>query len=175
MFVSGPVGTSVIGLRLAVSVSRSNRSHAPPPACAKAGEVRAVEPGLAVHVRGDVPFAHERTVGARRHRDLGTSDVIEDADGVCGRLLERLIAGHRGDAEQVHFRAGEGEEQRDRVVMTRIAVEDDVGHALRVRTRPPVGLIAGTRGTSTWSGRRPCRARAGGRPAGTPRRAGGPR
>ena len=46
------------------------------------------------------------------------------------RLLERLVAVHRGDAEQLELRAREREQQRDRVVVPGIAVEDDRdGHA----------------------------------------------
>jgi hypothetical protein len=60
-------------------------------------QVRAVEAGLAVDVRGDARLTHERALGSGRDRDLAAADELEHADGVGGRLLERLVAGHRRD------------------------------------------------------------------------------
>jgi hypothetical protein len=50
-----------------------------------------------VHLRRDVTVSHERPIGAGGDRDVDMADVIENPDGVRGRLLERLIAGDRGD------------------------------------------------------------------------------
>jgi hypothetical protein len=74
-------------------------------------------------------------LGARRargDRHVGPADVVKDADRVRGRLLERLVAGNGGHAEQPDLGAGERQQQRDRVVVAGVAVEDDVGHALRI-------------------------------------------
>ena len=57
------------------------------------GQLRPVEPALAVDVRGDVQLAHERPVGARGDRDVGAAGEREHAERVVGRLLERLVAG----------------------------------------------------------------------------------
>ena len=73
----------------------------------------------------------------------GTSsrpEVVEHADRVGGRLLQRLVTGHGGHAEQPDLGAGQREQQRDRVVVAGVAVEDDVGHALRIASRRPVLL-----------------------------------
>ena len=95
-------------------------------------QIGAVEPGLAVHVGRDVALADQRPRRAGGDRDVGAADVVEDADRVRGGLLERLVAGHGGHAEQIDLGAGERQQQRDRVVVAGIAVEDDVGHALRI-------------------------------------------
>src|SRR5580704_13409525 len=76
-------------------------------------------------------------------RDVVAADVIENPDGIRGRLLERLIAGDRGDPEQVQLGAAECQEERDRVVVAGVAVEDDVGHAIRVRTGSASSLAHG--------------------------------
>ena len=89
------------------------------------GERRAVEAGLAVDVGGDEELARERAVGAGRHRHVAAADELEHAERVRRRLLERLVAGDRRDAEEVELRAGEREQERDRVVVARVAVEQD--------------------------------------------------
>ena len=133
MFVNGPVGTTVTADGCASSVF-AIQSIAWACSGGRDGrrQVGAVEPGLAVDLRGDATFPDERPVGAGRDGDRIATDVIEDADGVCRCLLERLIAGDGGDTEQIQLGAGEREEQRDRVVVAGVAVEDDVGHGLRV-------------------------------------------
>jgi hypothetical protein len=72
-------------------------------------EIRPVEAGLAVHVGGHERLSDERPVGARRDRDVVAADEIEDANGVGGRLLERLVARDGGDAEQLELRARQRE------------------------------------------------------------------
>src|SRR5207302_6476322 len=61
-------------------------------------------------------------------RDIVTTEMIENANRVRGRLLQRLIPGHSGHAEQLDLGARQGEQECDRVVMTRVAIEDDLGH-----------------------------------------------
>ena len=70
-FVSGPVGTSVTEAELAAIV-RSMKSTACSPSGARFGrrERRAVEAALAVDVGGDRELARQRSVGARRHRNV---------------------------------------------------------------------------------------------------------
>ena len=88
-------------------------------------ERRAVEAALAVHVRCDGEIAHERLRCTRGDGDVLASGEVEHADRVRRRLLERLVAVHGRDREQLELRARDGEQQRDRVVVARIAVEDD--------------------------------------------------
>ena len=57
--------------------------------------------------------------------DVSPADELEHADRVRGRLLERLVAGDRRHAEQLDLRAREREQERDRVVMAGVAVEQD--------------------------------------------------
>ena len=90
-----------------------------------------------------MPLADQRARGAGRDRDVVAADVVEHADRVRRRLLQRLVAGHGGDAEQPDLGAGEREQDRDRVVVAGVAVEDDVGHAVRIASR----RVLVTRGT----------------------------
>ena len=88
-------------------------------------QVRPIEAGLAVNVGGHERIADQRSVGPGCDRNLVASDEVEDADRVRGRLLERLVARDRGDAEQLELRGGDREQQRDRVVVAGITVEQD--------------------------------------------------
>ncbi len=90
---------------------------------------RPVEAAVAVDVRRDGELARERRGGAGGHRHVATPDELEHADRVRGRLLERLVPVGRRDAEQLELRAREREEKRDRVVVPRVAVEEN-GRAL---------------------------------------------
>ena len=74
---------------------------------------------------GDVGLAHERPVGAHRDRNVLAADEREHAERVVGRLLERLVAVHGGDADELDLGARQREQERDRVVVAGIAVEDD--------------------------------------------------
>ena len=126
MFVSGPVGTSVTGTGLAAIV----RSHEVDCALASGAALRgrqrrAVDAAVAVHVGRHDQLAHERPVGAGRDRDVAPPGEVEHAHRVRRRLRERLVPVHGGDAEQLDLRTREREQQRDRVVVARIAVEDD--------------------------------------------------
>jgi hypothetical protein len=78
-----------------------------------------------VDVRSDVLLADERAVGARRNGDVVAVDELEHAQRVRGRLVERLIAGDRGYSDQLHLGRGEGQQERNRVVVAWVAVEDD--------------------------------------------------
>ena len=89
------------------------------------GQRRPVEPALAVDVRGDGELALERPVGAHGDRDVRPADEREHPQRVLRRLVERLVPVHGRDAEQVELGAREREQQRDRIVVAGIAVEDD--------------------------------------------------
>ena len=88
-------------------------------------QVRAVEPSVAVDVCGDKRVADERTVGAAGDGDVVAADEVEHPDRVGGRLLERLVAGDGRHAEELELGAREREQQRDRIVVPRVAVEQD--------------------------------------------------
>ncbi len=82
-----------------------------------------------MNVCGDMPLSDQRSRRPGRDRNVAPADMVEHFDRVRRRLLQRLIAGDRCHPEQRYLRARERQQQRDRVVMPRIAVEDDVGHA----------------------------------------------
>ena len=79
----------------------------------------AVEAAVAVHVRRDLELAQQRLVCAARDRDVGAAHELEHAEGVLGRLVERLVPVDGRDAEQLDLGAREREEERDRVVVAR--------------------------------------------------------
>ena len=93
--------------------------------CSRLGQRRPVEPTLAVHVIGDAELPDEGTLGATRHGHIGAAGELEHLERVQRRLLERLVAVDGRDAEQLDLRAGEREQDGDRVVVARVAVEDD--------------------------------------------------
>ena len=124
-FVSGPVATSVgFSARTEALGEVLDRVHRLGGARGR-GQVGAVEPRLAVDVRCDVARAHERRVCARVHRHVAPPRQLEHAQGVRGRLVERLVARHGRHADELDLRRGEREQDRDRVVVAGIAVEDD--------------------------------------------------
>ena len=88
-------------------------------------QIRSVETRLAVDVRRNELLAHERTVRTRCDGNVATSRELEHADGIRSRLVERLVAGDRRDAEDLHLGRGERQEQCDRVVVTGVAVDED--------------------------------------------------
>ena len=88
-------------------------------------QIGTVETRLAVDVRGDELLAYERPVRACGDGDISSSRELEHAERIRRRLVERLIAGDARDAEQLHLRRGECEQQRDRVVVPRVAVDED--------------------------------------------------
>src|SRR5438105_1544695 len=92
---------------------------------ARRRQVRAVETRLAVHVRGDEQLADERPIGARCDRHVVAPHELERADRVRSRLLERLVARHGRDAEELDLGARQREQERDRVVVAGIAVDED--------------------------------------------------
>src|SRR6266849_3890856 len=88
-------------------------------------QIGPVQTGLAVNLRGDELLADERPICTGGDGDVGASCKLEHADRIRRRLVERLVAGGGGDAEQLHFRRGYREKQRDRVVVPRVAVDED--------------------------------------------------
>ena len=129
-------------------VTRSTRKST---ACCSTGvavawrQHRAVEPALAVDVRGDV--ASSRTSGRSapaRDRHVRAAGELEHAERVVGRLLERLVAVDGRHAEQLDLGAREREQERDRVVVARVAVEEtgDRSSSLRRRSSPGAIVIA---------------------------------
>ena len=52
--------------------------------------------------------------------------IVGDDERVAGDVLQRRVAHHRGDREQLDLRVAVGEQQRDGVVVAGVAVEDDL-------------------------------------------------
>ena len=135
MLVSGPVGTSVTGCGLAAIVrSRKSTACSPSGSCRAGGSVGPSRPLSPWTCDATVSSRVERAIGAGRDRDVGAAGEVEHAQRIRRRLLERLVAVDRGDAENLDLRAREREEQCDRVVVPRVAVEDDRDRGGHVRS-----------------------------------------
>ena len=167
MFVSGPVGTSVTGRGLAAIVRAMKSTACSPSGVALRRRQRGPSSPLSPWTwAATVSSRVERPVGAGGDGHVRPADEVEHAQRVRGRLLERLVAVHGRDAEHLELRARECEQQRDRVVVAGIAVEDDRdrrAHAARqYRRRPrPRSAATAARRAATRRARRPrTRARA---------------
>ena len=66
-------------------------------------------------------------MAALRHGHVAGADEFQDAQAVGCRLLDLGIAAGRGHAEQLDRRRAMRHDERDGVVMTGIAVEQDRG------------------------------------------------
>ena len=121
MFVSGPVGTSVIGLvrgadRVGDEVDRVPSS--------RARVVGGGSDGPSIPLS---PWTYSATNGSRRaagrsaggDRDVGAAGELEQLQRVDRRLLERLVPVDGRDADELDLRAREREQERDRVVVAR--------------------------------------------------------
>ena len=73
---------------------------------------------------GVLGFCDERPLRARMDGNVQPQNLRGDERVVC-RQMERHVAAHRRHAE--HVAVLRGDEQRQRVVMTGVTVEDDAG------------------------------------------------
>ena len=97
-FVSGPTATSTVS-----GPMRSTRKSTAVLLDGLGGARRQlgpVETAVAVNVGGDVGLTDERSVGAHRDGNVLAADEGEHPQRVVGRLLERLVAVHGGDADE---------------------------------------------------------------------------
>ena len=93
----------------------------------RCGQVGAVETALAVDHRGRPRFGEQRPLGAGVDGDVDPEELAHD-QGVVRRAVEGRVARHCRDAEQLAV-AG-GDDDRDRVVVPGVAVEDHRHHDL---------------------------------------------
>ena len=85
-------------------------------------QARAIQSALAVHVIGDDQIAHQRLPRAAGHRDIRPVQQRQHTQHVAQGLLRGLVARGSGDGFHLQLRRGEGEDQGDRVIMSRIAI-----------------------------------------------------
>ena len=91
------------------------------------GQIRAVETGLAVDVfgRGRAGASAGRT-GARMDRDVGPVRQFDDAARIHLGQAQGHVTRHRHDAEHVELGRRQGQEDRDRVVLAGVGIDDDL-------------------------------------------------
>jgi hypothetical protein len=85
-------------------------------------EICAVEPALAVDVRGGPELLNERPIRGTGPFGRRSAEEVEHRDGVDRGPLEAGVAPDRGDAGQISMRACECD--RERVVVARVAIEE---------------------------------------------------
>jgi hypothetical protein len=124
---------TIRSMRAAASGSPARRSatFVSGPSGIRVRQGRPVEPGLAVGVRRDDEFADERPLRAGSDPDVGAAGELEHAQRVRRRLVHRLVARHRRHAEDLELGTRQGEQERERVVLARVAVDQDRDHAER--------------------------------------------
>ena len=94
---------------------------------ARLGQVDAVQAGLPVDVGRVDGLADEGLHATGVDGRAGAAGELAHGPGVVGDLLEAVVAADGRDAQEVDIRAPQREEDGDRVVMARIAVEDHLG------------------------------------------------
>ncbi len=85
-------------------------------------QARAIQSALAVHVIGDDQIAHQRLPRAAGNRNVRPVQQRQHTQHVAQGLLRGLVACGSGDGFHLQLRRGEGEDQGDRVIMSRIAI-----------------------------------------------------
>lgn len=89
-------------------------------------QIGAVEAGLAVHVLRRHQVARQRPVRAGEDPHVRPPGQFADLARVQRGQVERNIAGDAGDAENLQLRRGERQQDRHRVVLPRVGVDDDL-------------------------------------------------
>ena len=89
-------------------------------------QLRAIQPGAAVDMLGGDHGALQRPVAARMHRDVVAAGELDDLARVPFGQRQGDVAGDRGDRQHLQLLGrGQGQEDRERVVLSRVAVDDD--------------------------------------------------
>ena len=83
--------------------------------------LRAVEAGLAVPRRDADGRLHQRLGTAGRERDVEAAELERD-QSVARRVLERVVAVHRRNADEIQV--ARREQDRDEIVMAGIAIDE---------------------------------------------------
>ncbi len=95
----------------------------------RGGQVVTVETGFAMHVFSRHERAHQRTDGACEHPGFRLLRHFADGAGVDFGARQRAVASHCGNAENVEFRACQGQKNGDCIVLTGIGIDNDfTGH-----------------------------------------------
>ena len=134
MLVSGPRATSVTGWSEAAAFS-ARKSFACPATRAVLGGGRST-PSSPVSPCASAATTSSPASGPVRaggDADVRSARELEHAERVRGRLVECLVPRDRRHAEDVELRAAQGEKERERVVLARVAVDEDRDHARCVR------------------------------------------
>src|SRR4029450_3901019 len=96
---------------------------------ARGWEVDAVEPGLAVGVGRDDEVPGERPFGSGGNANVRPPGELQHAERIRRRLVDGLVAGDCRHGEHVELGAPKRKEERERVVLARVAVDENRNHA----------------------------------------------
>jgi hypothetical protein len=90
-------------------------------------DLNAVDTGVAMHFFRCQQLTYHRPVAARMHRNIAAPGDITHLAHIALRQIQRNVAGNSSYTKYVEcVRRGHREEQRDRVVLSRIAINDDL-------------------------------------------------
>ena len=142
--MSGPIATSVTGAvggndPLGEKVGRSAAATGSAHGGGRSTPSSPVSPWASA---ATTSVAGEGPVRAGGDGDVAAPAELEHADRVRGHLVERLVPGHGGHAEELELGAGEREQERERVVLARVAVDQDRDHGASTSTPAPVSALA---------------------------------
>ena len=76
--------------------------------------------------------AHERSLASGKNGYLGSTGDLANHAGVARSQRSAHVAGYRGDAQQLKLGRCECQQQRDTVIDTGIAIDDDSSHGASV-------------------------------------------
>ena len=117
-------------------------ASAGPAAPAVTGSSRISDPVRTVRLLRRLERLDDGPAGPGEDRHVGPAAQRQHRSRVLDHLIERDIAGHAGDGDELDLRRRAGQEQGERVVDPRVDIEDH---------RQGIGHV----GNATGSGRRP--------------------
>ena len=90
------------------------------------GQLRAVQAAIPVDFLRNDLRRHHRAVRPGGEGNAGDVAYSCQRQGILGDLLQRLVARHRRDRQQIQVWVSPGQEHGNRIVVPRIAVQDDL-------------------------------------------------
>ncbi len=79
-------------------------------------------------VRGILQRTDQRPATSGVHRNLRGMRLFQHGARIVGDLVEALIAADGGDANHIDVRIADRQQQRDRIIMPGIAIQNDFSY-----------------------------------------------
>jgi len=113
-----------------------------------ARQLDAVQAAVAVHVRGDLDGADQGEPAAGGDGDVVHAHDRGHAERVASHLVQGLVPTHGGDTEQLDRGIAPGEHHGDRIIVPRVAVEQNLSLHLCLPSPPSASLRKRLRGST---------------------------